>query len=114
MISQFHPHANRSKYRRWIPVMIVLGPALLLLAGALIMVMWNWLMPAVFGLGKINLWIALGLFFLSRILFGSFHPRRDKHQRPFFYGKDHSRFADWWEKEGKAQFENYHSQTEKE
>ena len=33
-------------------------------------VLWNWLMPTLFGLPVISLWQALGLLVLSRILFG--------------------------------------------
>jgi hypothetical protein len=35
--------------------------------------LWNWLMPTLFGLGRITFWQALGLFVLGRILFGGFH-----------------------------------------
>jgi len=33
--------------------------------------LWNWLMPAIFGLGKITFWQALGLNMLCSILFKS-------------------------------------------
>ena len=39
---------------------------------AAVMLLWNWLMPAVFGLIVISYWQALGLLVLCRILFGSF------------------------------------------
>jgi len=39
---------------------------------AIVMLLWNWLMPAIFGLVSISFWQALGLLILSRILFGSF------------------------------------------
>jgi hypothetical protein len=35
--------------------------------------LWNWLMPAIFGLRVITFWQALGLVVLSKILFGGFH-----------------------------------------
>ncbi len=35
-----------------------------------VMLLWNWLMPAVFGLPPVNFWQALGLLLLSRIFFG--------------------------------------------
>ncbi|MDR1339514.1 MAG: hypothetical protein LBK58_05640 [Prevotellaceae bacterium] len=38
--------------------------------GAIIMLLWNWLMPDVFRLECINIWQALGLLALARILFG--------------------------------------------
>lgn len=41
-----------------------------------LMLLWNWLMPAIFGLGIITFWQALGLLALSKILFGGArHPR---------------------------------------
>jgi hypothetical protein len=35
------------------------------------MVLWNWLMPVIFGLTKITFWQAVGINFLSGILFKS-------------------------------------------
>lgn len=37
---------------------------------ALVWMLWNWLMPAIFGLPTISFWQALGLLALSWILFG--------------------------------------------
>lgn len=36
-----------------------------------IMLLWNWLMPVIFGLTTINIWQALGLGLLSGMLFKS-------------------------------------------
>jgi hypothetical protein len=38
--------------------------------GLVVMALWNWLAPAVFGWRLIGFWQALGLVVLSRILFG--------------------------------------------
>jgi hypothetical protein len=38
--------------------------------GFVIMSLWNWLMPTLFGLKEIGFWQALGVFILSKILFG--------------------------------------------
>ena len=38
--------------------------------GGTVMLLWNWLVPPVFGLETITFWQALGLFVLSKILFG--------------------------------------------
>ena len=38
--------------------------------GQLVMQLWNWLMPAIFGLPSLTFWQAVGLLALSRILFG--------------------------------------------
>ena len=40
--------------------------------GFIVMHLWNWLMPPVFGLRIIGFWQALGLLLLSKILFGGF------------------------------------------
>ena len=40
--------------------------------GFIVMTLWNWLVPAVFGLRTIGFWQALGLLVLSKILFGGF------------------------------------------
>ena len=55
-----------------IAVFVVLG---LLVFGYLVMSLWNWLMPALFGLHVITFWQALGLLVLSKILFGGFRGR---------------------------------------
>jgi hypothetical protein len=41
----------------------------------LIMKLWNWLMPGLFGLHLISFWQAVGILVLSKILFGGFRPR---------------------------------------
>ena len=38
----------------------------------IVMMLWNWLVPSIFGLTEITFWQALGLFTLARIFFGSF------------------------------------------
>jgi hypothetical protein len=49
---------------------------LVLVVGAglsvVIMSLWNWLMPVLFGLQRIGFWQALGLLLLAKILFGGF------------------------------------------
>jgi hypothetical protein len=44
-----------------------------------VMSLWNWLMPAVFGLKAIGFVQALGLLVLSRIFFGGFGGRPGRH-----------------------------------
>jgi chromate transport protein ChrA len=41
--------------------------------GFVIMHLWNWLMPAIFGLPLVTFWQALGLLLLSKLFFGGFH-----------------------------------------
>ena len=40
-----------------------------------VMRLWNWLMPALFGLHLITYWQAVGVLILSKILFGGFRGR---------------------------------------
>jgi hypothetical protein len=40
--------------------------------GFVLMGLWNWLMPTLFGLKTIGFWQAVGLFVLGKILFGGF------------------------------------------
>ena len=49
---------------------------------AIVMLLWNWLMPSIFGLGTISFWQALGICILCRILFGKFDGAHHKmHKR---------------------------------
>src|SRR4051812_43498192 len=59
--------------RRWIWIApLALSGMLLFIAigGVLVLQLWNWLMPALFGWHEITLWQALGLLALCRIPFG--------------------------------------------
>jgi len=51
----------------------LLGLAILIAVSLLLMApvffLWNWLMPVIFSLGKITIWQAWGLCFLTGILF---------------------------------------------
>ncbi len=47
--------------------------------GFVVMSLWNWLMPALFGWRLISFWQALGLLVLSKILFGGLHRGVGRH-----------------------------------
>jgi len=49
--------------------------AAILVFGFVVMSLWNWLMPSLFGWRVIDFWQALGLLVLSRILLGGFRGR---------------------------------------
>jgi hypothetical protein len=58
---------------------IFLGPLAILgillfafLGGELVLHLWNWLLPALFGWRQVTFWQALGILALCRILFGGF------------------------------------------
>lgn len=62
----------RGKFRKikllFIPIVI----AAIFLFGAIVMGLWNAILPAVIGVKAISLWQALGILILSKILFGGF------------------------------------------
>lgn len=49
--------------------LIALGVGLVALYGWLVMSLWNWLVPDLFGVGRLDFWKALGLPFLIMLLF---------------------------------------------
>ncbi len=49
--------------------------AAFVLFGFVTMSLWNWLMPSLFGLRLITFWQAIGILFLSKLLFGGFRGR---------------------------------------
>ncbi len=52
------------------PLAIVGILIFIVIGGEVVMLLWNWLAPALFGLRLITFWQALGLLALCRILFG--------------------------------------------
>ncbi len=54
------------------PLAIVGMLVFIAIGGALVMALWNWLLPPLFGWRELTFWQALGLLALCRILFGGF------------------------------------------
>ncbi len=56
--------------------MILLGitgaTAFAFLFGYFVMLLWNWLMPEIFGITTITFWQAVGIVILARLVFGGF------------------------------------------
>ena len=74
-----HKHHNRSRFFKFIPGVIAVFAAFT----AITMLLWNALMPAIFGLTAITFWQALGLMILARLLFGGVKTHQFwKHKRP--------------------------------
>jgi hypothetical protein len=59
----------------------ILGIGLLFLFGWVVMLLWNWLMPYIFGLPELNYWKAWGVLILSSILFKGMHRGSDGSSR---------------------------------
>jgi hypothetical protein len=55
----------------WIAPLAILGIVLFAyIGGEIVMLLWNWLLPPLFGWRTLSFWQALGLLALCRILFG--------------------------------------------
>jgi hypothetical protein len=67
--------------KKWIAV--IAPPAMVLFVwifGEIVMHLWNWLLPMLFGWRQITFWQALGLLVLCRILFGGFGSHKNEHR----------------------------------
>jgi hypothetical protein len=60
-------------------------------AGFVVMNLWNWLLPGIFGFHLITFWQAIGILILCKILFGGFRGGRGGH----FYWR--RRMLERWE-----------------
>ena len=58
-----------------------------LVLGAIVMFLWNAILPSLLNLNSITYWQAVGLVILCKILFGSFRPGRSNGRPPF--GRSH-------------------------
>ena len=73
--------------KRYLPARILkfalLGLVAITVFSVVVMSLWNWLMPPIFGFRAIGFWQALGLLALSRILVGGMRggPGRRMHWR---------------------------------
>jgi hypothetical protein len=100
--------------------------------GIVVKVLWNWLMPGLFGLKEITFWQAFGIVLLAKLLFGGLghaHKNHDRHFEGHFEerfkrfirsekavdgnapvpgnGKKWRHFQQYWHEEGRAAFESY-------
>jgi hypothetical protein len=106
---------------------IVVALAFALVFGIFVRLLWNWLMPGMFGFHEISFAQAFGMIILARLLFGA----RGMHgMRPGFAGRWHGhrnwgwgscsqedasngeikdwRYYDaWWQSEGREAFKKY-------
>ncbi len=102
------------------------GAALLfaLLFAVVVRLLWNWLMPGIFGLPAIGYLQALALVVLAKILFGGFGSHHGRHGRerahdwfsrnhrstgelPDGIGANREEFDRYWDGEGRAAFQRY-------
>ena len=79
--------------RKWIfivPAAIVGMLLFIFIGGELVLHLWNWLLPSLFGWRPITFWQAVGLLALCRILFGGISGRG-------LHRSNWRRMADRWE-----------------
>lgn len=122
--SYFNHKARTRKFgiiAGWILLGIVAAVGFAFLLGYGIMLLWNWLMPEIFGLIEISYWQAVGIIILAKILFGGFgHKKYDHSKRKCSDGSKRSKsknvksgFAKWkyydkfWKEEGEEAYDNY-------
>lgn len=80
---------KRRKRLLWIIPAVIVGIAVFIFVGGeLVMRLWNWLLPMLFGWRQITFWQAVGLLALCRILFGGWGGHRH-------YGPGHRMAARW-------------------
>jgi hypothetical protein len=90
----FRRNEEQAMRKKWW-MFLLIPPAIVLfcwLFGEIVMHLWNWLLPPLFGWHTVGFWQALGLLVLCRILFGGFRngaPRGGNRRR---------HWAEQWEK----------------
>lgn len=127
---------NFAKTKKWSPIKIVgmviggiiLAGLLAFLFGYVVMLLWNWLMPEIFGLTTIGYWQAVGLIILAKLLFGhigggSDHDKKHKskdsgsiraHIKEEFKenSKNWRHYEGFWKEKGKQAFADYVDEQE--
>jgi len=106
---------------------IILGLAIAFLVGYIVMRLWNWLMPELFGLPMVGYWQAVGILVLAKIIFGfgggdgpgssSKSKKRQNSKRCGSLRKDFSEwkhYDEFWKEEGEEAYKNYLEKIKKE
>ncbi|MCF8369724.1 MAG: hypothetical protein K9G76_11845 [Bacteroidales bacterium] len=114
----------------WIAGGIVLAVFLAFIFGYFVMLLWNWVMPALFNLPVIDYWMAFGIIILARLIFGGIggngHSKKDHHDR--YYGSKFKRkfsrdcgpmskwshYEEYWKEEGEQSFKDFVARKEAE
>jgi hypothetical protein len=104
-------HGNFRNKERWgripwiwkLAGVLVLIPGFIFLGTWIVMLLWNALIPGIFGLPMISFWQMMGLFVLIRILFGGFHRGRPG-GRSYFPGKPRFEDREAWKEHMRERF----------
>jgi len=126
-MKEYVEHQVKSKAEKFfrgffkVVFMIIAAIAFLLLFGYGFMLLWNWLMPEVFGLPNLSYWQGVGILVMAKLLFGNFegkgHKKHSKKPRKYFRERMNDSckkdFSNWqhydkfWKEEGEKAFEAY-------
>lgn len=87
----------------WVILGVLIAGLLGLALGLAVMLLWNWLMPVLFGLPEIGYFQAVGIFVLCHLLFKSHVGHHDKH-----HSSGHDRFHDRIRDKVKEHFKGGH------
>lgn len=117
-MSNFFKHKIRTRSVGEIIGMVILGIigviGLAILFGYIIMWLWNWLMPEIFGLTTLTYWQAIGVFILFKILLGGCNfGDKSSSKKSDCKKSSNGEFSKWkhydsfWKEEGNQAYENY-------
>ena len=90
---------KRMKKMAWVAPAAIVGMAVFIaIGGTVVMLLWNWLAPLLFGLPMITFWQSVGLLALGRILFGGIGRGGGCYRRCDSRGRIRERMDERWEK----------------
>lgn len=77
--------------------------------GFFVMLLWNGLLPDIWGWKEITYWQGVGLVILTRLLFGShgYHKAAAGQRTDGTSGKGNKYYEQWWKEEGEAVLEKH-------
>ena len=93
----------RKYWPLFIPLVLLGFAVFIFVGGEVVMLLWNWLAPPLFGLPQLTFWQALGMLAICRILFGGFGMGGGGHSSHSGKWGDHKtdrwvdRFAERWQ-----------------
>ncbi|MFC2137454.1 hypothetical protein ACFLTE_04700 [Bacteroidota bacterium] len=118
--THWNPQYRGIKIIGWIIFGLIMATIFGLAFGYFVMLVWNWIMPGIFGLTTITFWQAFGIVLLARLIFGGFKHGHDNDHRPPFAKhfprrpsrhsnncKDWRYYGEFWKEEGEEAFNEY-------
>ena len=129
-MTNFLKHKMRGKSPAKVAAMVIFGiigiAGLGILFGFIIMWLWNWLMPEIFGLTTLTFWQAVGIFILLKILLGGIgghsggkKDHSSKHSKSSCRNESKNEFYKWkhydkfWKEEGDQAYKEYVERMDK-